>query len=72
MTSRDFCYWLQGVLEVANPQELNAQQLAIVKAHLALVLVHEIDPSFGPAKAQEALNKIHGGGGMTGGPLMRC
>lgn len=45
MTSRDFCYWLQGVFEVANPLELGERQTTMIKNHLALVFKHEIDPS---------------------------
>lgn len=60
MTSRDFCFWLQGVLEVADPKTLNEQQLLLVKKHLNLVFKHEIDPSMGSSEAQQILNEIHG------------
>jgi hypothetical protein len=45
MTSRDFCYWLQGHFEIANPQELSRRETTLIKQHLALVFKHEIDPS---------------------------
>lgn len=47
MTSRDFCYWLQGFLEIRgdSTQPISADQARIVKRHLDLVFVHEIDPS---------------------------
>ena len=45
MTSRDFCYWLQGHLEIARAEGLSAPQVEIVQRHLALVFKHEIDPS---------------------------
>jgi len=54
MTSRDFCFWLQGFFE---------RQTKIVKAHLALVFKHEIDPSFGNEEHQNTLNNIHDTGG---------
>lgn len=65
MTSRDFCYWLQGYLEIekeghAGPSELSPEQVSCIAKHLALVFRHEIDPSAGDEKMQEALNKIHG------------
>lgn len=62
MTSRDFCYWLQGFFEVAHAdgQPVTADQARIIQKHLALVFAHEIDPSAGDAKAQEKLNAIHG------------
>lgn len=59
MTSRDFCYWLQGVFEVVNPTELNSQQTDLIKRHLNLVFKHEIDPSMGNEAHQKELNEIH-------------
>ncbi|WP_297500042.1 sigma 54-interacting transcriptional regulator [Ferrovum sp.] len=32
-----FCYWLQGVFEVAGPASLNEDQVKIIREHLALV-----------------------------------
>ncbi len=61
MTSRDFCYWLQGIFEVGDVKELNASQIAIVRAHLSMVFVHEIDPSMGDQKHQELLTELHNG-----------
>ncbi len=63
MTSRDFCYWLQGFFEIngsdsANTKPLNFDQIAMIQRHLALVFKHEIDPSF-PAEQQAELNEIH-------------
>lgn len=43
MNSRDFCFWLQGLLEVGEPKELSERQVEIIKQHLALVFKH--DPS---------------------------
>lgn len=37
MNEREFCYWLQGLLEVGDPKKLNEKQVAIIKEHLALV-----------------------------------
>lgn len=68
MTSRDFCFWLQGFFEIddANkegiPRErlgLTNTQVDMIKKHLALVFVHEIDPSMGDEKHQELLSRIH-------------
>lgn len=60
MTSRDFCYWLQGVLEVTNPDQLNKHQVNLIRKHLNMVFIHEIDPSF-PQEQQGTLNQLHGG-----------
>lgn len=71
MTSRDFCYWLQGYFEVyyagmgersserLTGIELSGKQVENIKKHLAMVFRHEIDPSFG--KDQATLTKIHQG-----------
>lgn len=59
MTSRDFCFWLQGFFEVAEPDLIEADQAKIIKQHLALVFKHEIDPSMGDQKHQDELNDIH-------------
>lgn len=59
MTSRDFCYWLQGYFEIQgslNPG-LRPEQVQIVQAHLAMVFVHEIDPAFGADN--DKLDAIH-------------
>ncbi len=59
MTSRDFCYWLQGFFEITKEVNMNASQIEVVKKHLAMVFKHEIDPSFGEKESQDALNAIH-------------
>ncbi len=43
MTSRDFCYWLQGALELSPDMALTPAQMLVVRAHLNLVFIHEID-----------------------------
>lgn len=61
MTSRDFCYWLQGALELCGVTEgFTQEQVWLIQKHLALVFVHEIDPSAGGPEKQAALNEVHG------------
>lgn len=65
MTSRDFCYWLQGYFEITNGPTsdsvgMTASQIDLVRKHLAIVFKHEIDPSMGDEKHQAELDKIHG------------
>lgn len=73
MTSRDFCYWLQGFFEVSATKALTPEQGDVVQKHLALVFKHEIDPSMGGPEKQKALDSIHHNQGLGGaGPLMRC
>lgn len=59
MTSRDFCYWLQGYFEIQGPKTIDKDQLETIQKHLNLVFKHEIDPTFGDKKKQDALNAIH-------------
>lgn len=59
MTSRDFCYWLMGFFELSGKISLTEQQVAIVRNHLNLVFVHEIDPSI-PGDPAE-LQAVHDG-----------
>lgn len=64
MTSRDFCYWLQGFFEISehnnDPEKitLTKEQVESIKKHLNMAFRHEIDPSFG--KDLEDLTEIHG------------
>ncbi len=39
MTSREFCYWLQGFLELSGAKELTEAQLGQVKDHLSLSFI---------------------------------
>jgi hypothetical protein len=44
MTPQDFCYWLQGLLEVGQPKALNETQVQQIAEHLALVF-KKVTPS---------------------------
>ena len=63
MTSRDFCYWLQGFFELQGTnQALTPEQVQIIKIHLKLVFLHEIDPSYSDNKVvQQIFQNIHDG-----------
>lgn len=64
MTSRDFCYWLQGYFEIhGGDAPFTAHQTAMVKKHLSLVFIHEIDPATAKPGSPEAiqLNAAHSG-----------
>lgn len=73
MTSRDFCYWLQGVFEVGQVRTLNEQQVNQIRAHLALVFKHEIDPLIDGGNLEKAkdLQSIHDGA-FPENLTMRC
>lgn len=62
MTSRAFCYWLQGFFELRDPgtNGITGAQLQMIQKHLAMVFVHEIDPSMGDEEEQNKLDFLHG------------
>ena len=37
MNEIEFCYWLQGFIELSNPEEITIEQWDSVKQHLQLV-----------------------------------
>lgn len=41
MTPEQFYYWLQGLLEVGEPEKLNERQVQIIKDHLS---INVLDP----------------------------
>ena len=41
----NFCHWLQGFLETANPTAINKEQTKIIKDHLALVFT-KVTPDY--------------------------
>lgn len=78
MTSREFCYWLQGYFEITGgASELAPGQVQMIKNHLNLVFKHDIDPSAGSAEHQQELQDIHDAGKppypvKPGNILVRC
>lgn len=59
MRSRDFAFWLQGFFEIDGSNSLSETQVNVIKNHLSLVFIHEIDPSMGPKEHQNVLNAAH-------------
>lgn len=68
MTSRDFCFWLQGYFELQNPESITEEQISIIQRHLNMVFVHEIDPSMPNKK----LDQIHAQSADVSSITMRC
>ncbi len=74
MTSRDFCFWLQGYFEINDAAHVGSTEITrvqgeMIRKHLNMVFLHEIDPSYGDAKHQEKLNQAHAGEPVkTAGP----
>ena len=56
MQTRDFCYWLQGALELPTEsnQGLSADQVKVIQDHLNMVFVHDLDPKAVEEKLQQA------------------
>jgi hypothetical protein len=46
MTNEQFCFWLQGFIEIGNPEALTKEQVQIIKDHLQLVFT-KVTPSYG-------------------------
>ena len=44
MTPENFCYWLKGFIEVADPNIVTGAQLREIKNHLDLVF-HKVTPT---------------------------
>jgi len=44
MTPENFCYWLQGYIEIADPQTIKEESLSVIKNHLDLVF-HKVTES---------------------------
>lgn len=69
MKATEFCYWLQGMFELNPAQELTAEQTEMIKRHLQMVFLHEIDKSY-PENQQNKLYDLHGQ--KPDGVLLRC
>jgi len=54
MTTEQFVYWLQGFMEICNPETLDESQTQIIKDHLKLVFDKQTpDRSFPPTQPGE-------------------
>lgn len=72
MTSREFCYWLQGHFELNKPTTLDAEQTELIRKHLQLVFIHEIDPSYPQKKKLDAVHSEPTFMKPGSDPLARC
>lgn len=73
MTSQEFCYFLQGLFELGKPKSLDEEQTELIKRHLNLVFIHDIDPKAGDEDHQKKLNEAHSGRPKyLGKPGARC
>lgn len=75
MTSVDFCFWLQGFFELSGTDTVTDEQVKIIKNHLNLTFLHEIDPlrEKETTASKFDLDNLHNpNNGITNDPLMRC
>lgn len=67
MNATDFCYWLQGFFELASqsgsrePITLSRKQVEVIRRHLNLVFIHDIDHKAGPPEYLSTLQEVHDG-----------
>ena len=67
MKAVEFCYWLQGFFEISDSanagsiRQIDVKQIEIIKNHLAMVFVHDIDPKQGTPEHQAKLQALHDG-----------
>ena len=52
MTPENYCYWLQGLFELTNSEELSKEQVVVIKEHLQLVFT-KVTPPLGVASLLE-------------------
>ena len=73
MNTVDFCYWLQGYFELSESNELTEKQVQMIKNHLDLVFLHEIDPAREKESnaSKQELNEVHSQL-LPNDPLVRC
>lgn len=76
MKASEFCYWLQGYFEIEGQNAtLTMEQCEVVRNHLGLVFVHDLDPK----QIADKLQAIHDGnekpqigGSGPNGEIYRC
>lgn len=52
MNEREFCYWLQGLLELSDVKILDEKQVQIIRDHLQLVFNKQTPFYFNPIVQQ--------------------
>ena len=61
MTSTNFIYFLQGYMELTDPETISEKDLEMIKGHLKLAFRDDIDPSMGNYEHQMELSAAHEG-----------
>lgn len=71
MTPEQFCYWLQGFMEVSGAEKIDPKQLAVIKEHLQTVFnkvttVSVTDGVIGSSRSGSGIVAQGGLGGIIG------
>lgn len=61
MTPSEFCYWLQGYLEISKATTLDAEKLECVRKHLELAFVKVTNKPGDVSEIMAAYDRIGGG-----------
>lgn len=62
MDAESFCFWLQGLFEIQDPETLDNKQLTVIRERLGKVLGDEESTKSDPKKARaEALERLKRG-----------
>lgn len=61
MEIKSFAYWLQGFFELSDAKTLTEEQVRIIRNHLNMVFIHDIDPAMGDEAHRDELTKAHEG-----------
>lgn len=62
MKADNFCYWLQGFIELGDPDKITQEQMKEIRDHLKIVFKYDIDTRYGDSKHQAKLSSIHNPG----------
>ena len=71
MKATEFCYWLQSTFELMDAKSFDEKQTEIIKRHLAMAFLHDIDKR-APDAEQKPLNEIHSGQLDPSKVVLRC
>lgn len=67
MEAESFAYWLQGYFEISGNSTLSEKQVEVIKNHLNMVFLHDIDPKINAVTDKNKLDKLH-----NPNSIMRC
>jgi len=73
MTTRDFCFWMMGSLELIEPEDgLNEKQTQILKNHLNMVFEHIVNEDGTLKDEPKTVHPTKEDYGFYGMPTVNC